>query len=166
MEVPRPGTELEPQLQPMPQLKQCWALLTTAPAWRCNPCLHSNPSWGSRILNPLSHSRNSLIIEFLMIQIFSSFRILLVNRVKNIIFLTVSNPISLFLQFSFLSVLLPLPFFYLQFKLVGINLQRMPIILNCKKFNLGPMYPLTWSIEYHVNGGKSIRYILLLYQIY
>ena len=63
MEVPRPGTESEPQLQPMPQLERRWIFSPTAPGQGLNFATVMN-SHCSRILNPLCHSRNCYIQFF------------------------------------------------------------------------------------------------------
>ena len=53
MEVPRPATEYDLQLQPMSQLQQCHILSPSALGWGLNPYLCSEPSCCSHILNPL-----------------------------------------------------------------------------------------------------------------
>ena len=57
--VPKPGTESEPQLQPIQQLWECQILEPTVPDWGSNLYLCSDLSCYSRILNPLCHSVNS-----------------------------------------------------------------------------------------------------------
>ena len=57
VEVPRPGTESEPQLQ------QCRILQPTASGQGSHPCLYNNLNCCSQILNPLDHSGNSVPIK-------------------------------------------------------------------------------------------------------
>ena len=58
MEFPRPGTESKSQLQPIPQLQQCWILNPLYyPGW--NPYLSFDLRHCSSILNTLCHTRNS-----------------------------------------------------------------------------------------------------------
>lgn len=58
MEAPGPGTESEPELQPAPQLRQCWLLnpLHHAGDWTCFPDAADTPSI------PLCRSGNSYLI--------------------------------------------------------------------------------------------------------
>ena len=62
MEVPGPGTESMPQLQPAPQPWQCQIRYPTALGWGSNP--HLRLSSCSRILNPLQYSGNSCSLFF------------------------------------------------------------------------------------------------------
>ena len=61
MKIPGPGTESEPQLPPMPQLRQQGILQPTTQSWGWHPCLHSVLSCWSWFLNPLCHHGNSYI---------------------------------------------------------------------------------------------------------
>ena len=64
MEVPGPGTESQPQLEPMPRLQQHLILKATALSPGSNSGLFGNQRHGRQILNPLSHSNNSKKFSF------------------------------------------------------------------------------------------------------
>ena len=63
MEVSGPGIESE--LQPLAQLQQCQILYSTAPSLGLNPCLFSDPSRCTQILNPPLHRGNSSGEDFI-----------------------------------------------------------------------------------------------------
>ena len=60
MDSPRPSMEFEPELQPTPQLQQCWLLNPLCRAM--GPTRTSTET--SQIINPLCHSRNSSLPIF------------------------------------------------------------------------------------------------------